>query len=133
MDKGLRELPTQRGIDNDDKIDGLKKITALFHKTDTRAIAHLNHPGRMANTKIPGNYFISSTDKPCENGGATPKRMAQEDIANVVNLFKQSAIRAQEADFDLIELQFGHGYLVAQFLSPSVNDRSDEYSGSFEN
>jgi len=41
-------------------------------------------------------------------------------------------VRAQKADFDLIELQFGHGYLVAQFLSPSVNDRQDEYGGRFD-
>jgi len=132
MDRGLRELPTQMGIDNDDKIDGLKRLTALFHKTDTKAIAHLNHPGRMANPKIPGNYFISATDKPCENGGATPKRMTKEDIQNVTKLFKESAIRAQQADFDMIELQFGHGYLAAQFLSPLVNDRDDEYGGIFE-
>ena len=132
MDKGLRELPTQMGIDNDEKIDGLKKLTTLFHETDTKAIAHLNHPGRMANPKIPDNYFISSTDKPCENGGATPKRMTEEDIENVFDLFKQSAIRAQQADFDMIELQFGHGYLAAQFLSPFVNDRDDEYGGIFE-
>ena len=133
MDKGLRELPTQMGIDSDDKIDGLKKLTNLLQKTDTKAIAHLNHPGRMANPKILGNHFISSTDKPCENGGKTPKRMTKEDIAMVINLFKESAIRAQKADFDLTELQFGHGYLVAQFLSPFVNDREDEYGGTFEN
>jgi len=132
LDKGLRELPTQMGIDNDDKIDGLKKLTALFHQTDTKAIAHLNHPGRMANPKIPGNYFISSTDKPCENGGATPKRMTREDIEKVFKLFKQAAIRAQHADFDMIELQFGHGYLAAQFLSPFVNDSDGEYGGIFE-
>ncbi len=133
IDKGLRELPAQLGIDNDDKIDGLKKLTSLLHETDTKAIAHINHPGRMANPKIPGNYFISSTDKPCENGGKTPGRMTQEDITQVVNLFKESAIRSKKAEFDLIELQFGHGYLVAQFLSPFVNDREDEYGGSFEN
>jgi len=132
MDKGLRELPTQMGIDNDDKIEGLKKLTKLLHKTDTKAVAHLNHPGRMANPKIPGNYFISSTDKECENGGKKPQRMNKEDVASVVNLFKVSAIRAKEADFDIIELQFGHGYLAAQFISPFVNDRKDEYGGSFE-
>ena len=37
------------------------------------------------------------------------------------------------ADFDIIELQFGHGYLLAQFISPKVNDKTDEYGGSFEN
>jgi 2,4-dienoyl-CoA reductase-like NADH-dependent reductase (Old Yellow Enzyme family)/thioredoxin reductase len=133
LDKGLRELPTQIGIDSDDKINGLKKLTELIHKYDTKVIAHLNHPGRMANPKIPGNYFISSTDKACESGGAAPKRMDKEEIAQAVQLFADAAKRAEQSGFDIIELQFGHGYLAAQFLSPLVNNRDDEYGGSFEN
>ncbi len=133
MDKSLREIPTQMGIDSDDKIEGLKKLTDAIHKSGAKAIAHLNHPGRMANPKIPGNVYLSSTDKPCENGGATPGRMTVEDMKNVVELFKNSAERAQKAGFDIIELQFGHGYLLAQFISPFVNDRSDEFGGTFEN
>ncbi len=133
MDKGLREIPTQLGIDNDDKIDGLKKLTNIIHSSNTKIIAHLNHPGRMANPKIPGNYYLSSSDKPCENGGATPKRMDKNDIESAIRLFTGSAVRAEKAGFDILELQFGHGYLAAQFISPSVNDRTDEYGGSFEN
>ncbi|MBN2572546.1 MAG: FAD-dependent oxidoreductase [Ignavibacteriales bacterium] len=133
IEKGLREIPTQIGIDNDEKIFGLKKLTDIIHKFDTKVIAHLNHPGRMANPKIPGNYYYSSTDKACELGGAIPKRMNIDDIKQAVNLFKYSAIRAEEAGFDIIELQFGHGYLIAQFISSKVNDRTDEYGGSFEN
>ncbi|RKZ01980.1 oxidoreductase [Candidatus Fermentibacteria bacterium] len=131
--KGLRELPTQIGIDNDDKIEGLKKLTDLIHKYDTKVIAHLNHPGRMANPKIPGNIFVSSTDRPCENGGAVPRRMNANDIQNAVKLVADAAVRAEKAGFDIIELQFGHGYLSAQFISPKVNDRTDGYGGSFEN
>ncbi len=133
LDKGLRELPTQIGIDNDDKIAGLKKLTNTIHQFDTKVIAHLNHPGRMANAKIPGNYFLSSTDKACEMGGANPKRMDKNDIHQAVKLFAEAAKRAQKAGFDIIELQFGHGYLPAQFISPKVNNRTDEYGGSFEN
>jgi len=133
MDKGLRELPTQMGIDDDNKIEGLKKLVDLIHRSGTKAIAHLNHPGRMANPKIAGNYYPSSTDKPCENGGATPNRMDREDMKKVVNLFVEGAVRAKKAGFDIIELQFGHGYLLAQFISPFVNDRTDEFGGSFGN
>lgn len=133
IDKGLREIPTQLGIDDDDKISGLKKITALLHKTNTQAIAHLNHPGRMANPKIPENYFVSATQKACENGGATPEKLDEKGMEKVIDLFVQAAKRAEKAGFDIIELQFGHGYLLAQFLSPKVNDRNDEFGGSFEN
>jgi len=133
LDRGLRELPTQMGIDSDDRLDGLRELTGVIHQNGANAIAHLNHPGRMANPKIDGNFFVSSTDKACENGGATPKKMAQEDIKEAKSLFRDAAVRAEKAGFDLIELQFGHGYLVAQFLSPKVNDRDDNYGGSFVN
>ncbi|MCK4358128.1 MAG: FAD-dependent oxidoreductase, partial [Candidatus Cloacimonetes bacterium] len=133
MDKGLREIPTQMGIDSDDKIEGLQKLTDAIHKSGTKAIAHLNHPGRMANPKIPGNYFVSSTDKPCKSGGATPKKLEKEEMKEITKLFADSAIRAKKSNFDIIELQFGHGYLLAQFISPAVNDRTDEYSENFDN
>ncbi|MCD6152490.1 MAG: FAD-dependent oxidoreductase [Syntrophobacterales bacterium] len=133
LDKGLREIPTQLGIDNDDKNEGLHKLVSSIHDSGAKVIAHLNHPGRMANPNIPGNYFISSTDKPCENGGATPTRMDKNNMEQVADLFAKASLRAKKANFDIIELQFGHGYLLAQFLSPFVNDRTDEYGGSFEN
>ena len=133
MDSGLRELPTQLGIDRDNKIEELKKITDLLHNNGAKAIAHLNHPGRMANPKIPGNYHWSSTGKACENGGATPLKMDRAMMDKVVAMHVDAALRAVQAGFDIVELQFGHGYLMAQFLSPAVNDREDEYGGSFEN
>jgi len=133
IDKGLREIPTQLGIDDDDKIDGLKKFTDMLHKKGVRAIAHLNHPGRMANPKIPNNYYVSSTDKACENGGAVPQRLNKVGMDKAMILFVDAAVRAEKAGFDFVELQFGHGYLMAQFISPAVNDRDDEYGGEFEN
>ncbi|VAX25743.1 2,4-dienoyl-CoA reductase [NADPH], partial [hydrothermal vent metagenome] len=133
MDPGLRELPTQIGINDESKIEGLKKLTDLVHNNGAKVIAHLNHPGRMANPKIPGNYYWSSTGKPCPNGGAVPERMSRDMMDEVIDMFVGSSKHAVAAGFDIIELQFGHGYLMAQFLSPDVNDRTDEYGGSFVN
>lgn len=133
LDKGLRELPTQMGIDADDKIEGLKSLTGEIHKHGAKAIAHLNHPGRMANPKIPYNYFVSSTAKACENGGATPVVLDKDGIIKVKTLFVEAAIRAEKANFDYLEIQFGLGYLFAQFISKAVNEREDEYGGSFAN
>ncbi len=132
LDKGLREIPTQLGIDDDDKIPGLTRLVDMLHKNGTKVIAHLNHPGRMANPKIPGNYFWSSTDLACENGGAKPEMMTRDMMNRVINMFVESAKRAVLCGFDFIELQFGHGYLLAQFLSPAVNNRSDFYNGSLQ-
>ena len=56
IDSGLRELPTQMGIDSDNKIEGLKRLTGLIHSNGAKVIAHLNHPGRIANPKTSRNY-----------------------------------------------------------------------------
>jgi 2,4-dienoyl-CoA reductase (NADPH2) len=133
MDLGLREIPTQLGIDKDDKIEGLKKLVNLIYSNGSKVIAHLNHPGRMVNPNLPGNYFISSTNKPCENGGAVPLKMNREMMDNVIRIYIDAAKRAVVCGFDIIEIQFGHGYLLAQLISPAVNDRTDEYGGSFSN
>lgn len=133
IDRGLRELPTQVCISDDAKVAGLFEFVSEIHAAGAKVIAHINHPGRMANPKLPGNYHVSSTDKPCENGGATPKRMDENDMNKAASLIANAAVRAEKAGFDMIELQFGHGYLMAQFLSPKVNDRTDEFGGSLEN
>ncbi|MBN2482145.1 MAG: FAD-dependent oxidoreductase [Bacteroidales bacterium] len=133
LDPGLREIPSQLGIDNDDKIPGLSLLVNQLHKNEIKAIAHLNHPGRMANPKIPGNYFVSSTDKPCENGGAKPEIMNHDMMDKTINSIVEAAQRTVNCGFDIIELQFGHGYLLAQFLSPAVNNRSDQYNGILQN
>jgi len=133
LEPGLRELPTQLGIDSSSKLNGLKELTEIIHRNGAKAIAHLNHPGRMANPQIPENYFWSSTDRLCEKGGAKPKKMDRKMMKKVIQLFVDGSKRAVDAGFDIIELQLGHGYLMAQFLSPAVNNRNDEYGGSFKN
>jgi 2,4-dienoyl-CoA reductase-like NADH-dependent reductase (Old Yellow Enzyme family)/thioredoxin reductase len=133
IDRRVRELPTQIGIDSDEKIDDHKKLVETVHKNGAKAIAHLNHPGRMANPKIPGNIYVSSSDIQCPNGGQKPYSLSLEEIKTVQRQYIDAAIRAEKAGYDLIELQFGLGYLIAQFLSPATNKRNDSYGGSIEN
>ncbi len=127
----LRELPTQMGIDGESKIPGLRNLTDEIHGGGAMAIAHLNHPGRMANPKIPGNVFLSATDRACETGGEPPTRMGKPEMEEVVDLFVAAARTAADSGFDALELQLGHGYLLGQFLSPMVNDRDDDFGGDF--
>lgn len=133
LESNLRENPFQLGLDADDKIEGLQSLAALLHEDQTGFIVHLNHPGRMANAMIPSNIFWSASDKACANGGAKPQVMDRHMMDHVLHLMRAAAQRAEKAGADMIELQFGYGYLIAQFLSPSINDRTDEYGGSFEN
>ena len=133
IDKKVRELPTQIGIDSDDKIEGHKQLIESVHINGAKAVAHINHPGRMANPKLPGNIYVSASDIHCHNGGQKPTALSLDEINTVQQQYINAAIRAEKSGYDLIELQFGLGYLIAQFLCPVTNKRNDEYGGSFEN
>ena len=133
IDKKVRELPTQIGIDSDNKIKEHKQLVETAHKNGSKAIAHINHPGRMANPKLPGNVYLSASEVQCPNGGQKPKAMTIKEMKSVQQQFINAAVRAEKAGYDLIEIQFGLGYLISQFISLNTNKRKDEYGGSFEN
>lgn len=133
LDKNVRELPTQIGIDNDDKIEGHKKLVSAIQKNGAKAVAQINHPGRMANPKLPNNVFISASEVQCRNGGPVPEALSIDEIKATQQLFIDAAIRAEKAGYDILELQFGLGYLISQFISQNTNKRKDEYGESLEN
>ena len=59
--------------------------------------------------------------------------MTEEEINETINAFGAAAIRSKEAGFDAVQLHAAHGYLLAQFLSPHTNRRTDEWGGNPEN
>ena len=56
--------------------------------------------------------------------------MSQDDIARMVESFRSAALRAREAGFQIVEIHGAHGYLIHEFYSPTVNQRTDQYGGS---
>lgn len=62
-----------------------------------------------------------------------PRALETEEIPGIVNDFRQAIANAREAGFDMVELHSAHGYLLHQFLSPTSNQRTDQYGGSVEN
>ena len=62
-----------------------------------------------------------------------PHAASTEEIARITEGFAHSAEYLYKAGYDGIELHGAHGYLLAQFLSPTTNKRTDQYGGSLEN
>jgi 2,4-dienoyl-CoA reductase-like NADH-dependent reductase (Old Yellow Enzyme family) len=97
----------------------------------------ISHPGRQVQARMPGVSWAPSAvamelGKHSKRFGR-PVAMTAAQIEETVERFATSARRAQEADFDGVEIHAAHGYLISQFLSPLVNKRDDEWGGSLEN
>ena len=79
-----------------------------------------------------GTIFAPSA-LPFDEKHRTPEALDAVGIQRVVNAFRDAAIRAKQAGFDVIELHGAHGYLINEFLSPLSNKREDAFGGSPEN
>jgi 2,4-dienoyl-CoA reductase-like NADH-dependent reductase (Old Yellow Enzyme family)/thioredoxin reductase len=124
-----KEHPRQLGIDDENKIGGLRRLVDAIHEGGALAIAHLNHAGRAANPRASGRAPEAPSDMTCVSTGQAAVAMARERIVDVIRAFAEGAGHASRAGFDAVELQCGLGYLVAQFLSRRTNRRTDEYGG----
>ena len=59
--------------------------------------------------------------------------MSLSDIDELIQHYYQAAVFMKSVGFDALEIHFGHGYGLCQFMSPKTNKRKDNYGGSFEN
>ncbi|MBL1177236.1 NADH:flavin oxidoreductase/NADH oxidase [Pantanalinema sp. GBBB05] len=141
-----RISPQDLGIWSDLHIEGLERIVQSIHSFGAIAGIQLAHAGRKASTAKPseggkpvdvlqGGWrpIVSSSATPFSPEYPTPEALTLEGIQQVTDSFVQATRRSLEAGFKVIEIHAAHGYLLHQFLSPLVNQRSDEYGGSFDN
>ncbi len=130
------------GIYTENQIIEWKRITDFIHQyTQTKIGIQLGHSGRKGCSKIPWEEKFkgekwelhSASAIPFNENSDSPKEMTLEDMQLIKNQFVQATINANEAGFDMIELQAHHGFLLASFLSPLTNIRKDELGGSVQN
>lgn len=128
--KGFVRIP---GLWEDSQTDTFKEFTRRIHAQGSLVVAQIYHCGRQTTSKITGEQPWAPSADPCPLDWEIPHEMTIEEIKQVEDAFGDCARRAEEAGFDGIELHGAHGYLLAQFMSPYSNQRTDEYGGPLEN
>ena len=141
-----RISPHDLGLWKDEHVAPLARITAFLHSQGARAGIQLAHAGRKASTQVPwlgegaiapeaGGWadVLAPSAIPFSANYPQPRELDLAGIAKVRAAFREAAIRADRAGFDVIEIHAAHGYLLQEFLSPVSNHRADAYGGSLEN
>ena len=134
------------GIWKDEQMESYIDLVDEIKKYNCVTGIQLAHAGRKASCGKPWiNYHqikpnevngwktVSSTDQGFYEEDIPPHQLTIEEIKKVVSDFKKAAERSVKAGFEIIEIHAAHGYLMHQFFSPIINNRTDEYGGSFEN
>ncbi len=110
-----------------------KRIVDFVHEHSKAKIAiQLGHSGRKSEVRTPLSP-ISASPIPFSPAHQQPDEMNHADMEKVVQQFTAATLNAEDAGFDMIELQAHHGFLLASFLSPLTNLRQDEFGGSVQN
>jgi anthraniloyl-CoA monooxygenase len=145
-----RITPGCAGMYNDAQEAAWKRIADFVHaNSGTKFCLQLGHAGRKGATKL----MWDGMDQPLPEGVAgrepwpimaasplpyypdsqVPREMTRADMDAVIADFVQAVQRAERSGFDMIEMHAAHGYLLAGFISPLTNKRTDEYGGSLDN
>lgn len=156
VDAGGCTTVADLGLWGDKFIAPFKRITDFAHEYGAAIGIQLSHSGRKAAHGAPWERMTAGeTRKPIAQmervdhtgvweliapsaiphapGYAMPKEMTHADIAQIIDAWGQATDRAHRAGFDAVEVHAAHGYLIHEFLSPTANQRTDQYGGSLEN
>ena len=137
-----RISPGCAGMYLPDHVDGWERIVRFVHRESGAKIGiQLSHAGRKGSTcvlwegedePLPGGNWplIAPSPIPYRPHNQVPREMTRGDMDQVAEDFIRATRMADAAGFDLVELHLAHGYLLASFISPLTNRRTDEYGGS---
>ncbi|MGE8496129.1 MAG: alkene reductase [Pseudomonas sp.] len=135
--------PDTPGIWSDAQVRGWHNITRAVHAAGGKIVLQLWHVGRISDPiYLNGEAPVApsalqpsghvSLVRPMKEF-VTPRALETEEIADIVEAYRQGAENAKAAGFDGVEVHGANGYLLDQFLQDSTNQRTDAYGGSLEN
>ncbi len=140
-----RISPGCAGLYMADHVAAWRRLTDFVKRfTSAKVGIQLGHAGRKGATRLDWE----GPNEPLEDGGwpivsaspigffdhsPVPAELDEAGMDALVCDFERSTEMAVEAGFDIVEIHMAHGYLLASFLSPLTNVRTDRYGGSLEN
>jgi anthraniloyl-CoA monooxygenase len=146
VSREARISPWCAGLYKPEHAAAWKRVVDFVHRETPAAIGvQLGHAGRKGSTQrlwegdnepLPegGWPLISASPIPYfPDRSPVPREMTRADMDCAIADFARAAGLACEAGFDLLEIHMAHGYLLASFISPLTNTRTDEYGGTIEN
>lgn len=119
---------------HDDCIPGYRRVAEAVHRHGTRLFGQINHGGRITYAQD-GLQRVAYAPSmvPDHRFHCMPRAMSTDYVWFIIDAFAKAAGRMVEAGLDGVELTASHGMLIAQFLNPLTNHRTDEFGGSMEN
>jgi anthraniloyl-CoA monooxygenase len=145
VSKDARISPGCTGMYDDTQETAWKRIVDFVHaNSGTKFCVQLGHAGRKGSTRLmwdgideplpDGNWpIVAASPLPYYPHSQVPRAMTRADMDATIADYVQAVQRAARAGFDMVELHAAHGYLLASFISPLTNKRTDEYGGSLDN
>ena len=138
-----RITPGCTGLWNAAQRDAWRRIVDFVHgASPAKVCLQLGHAGRKGSTQrgweqpdhpLPGGNWPTLAPSPLpwlDGISAPPRAMTRADMDAVRADFVRATQLAADAGFDMLELHMAHGYLLASFLSPLTNQRTDDYGGT---
>lgn len=127
--------PSQIVLNDQRPLPSMYELTETIHKYGAYASIELGHGGKRCNRAFLPNHQlpIGPSDVFDDKGEKVCKGMTEAEMEEVLNGYRTSASNCALAGFDILTVHAGHGWLLAQFLSPLSNHRTDAYGGSREN
>ena len=122
----------QLSVADDSLVEDLKKLSNIIHENGSKTIMQINHAGSAASKAVTGYEAVGPSAIANPRIGNVPKELTQKEIKDIIEKFKNAALRVKKAGFDGVEIHSAHGYFLNQFFSPLTNKRMDEYGGDLQ-
>lgn len=116
----------------------LVKLIDSLHQAGTKVSGQMGHCGAFSKNaqlhrKRPRGPQFGINLLGIAKGMFFADGMTQQDINDMVQSYYDAAVFMKMVGFDCLEIHFGHGYGLCQFMSPKTNKRKDKYGGTLDN